>query len=87
MPIPYNSYRNQFSAVRAYEVTPDDDADLVFNKGLWVGTGGTVAVQMWEAPDGETVGLGSVPTGTLLPLRVKKVLATGTTATNLVILI
>ena len=87
MPIPPNNYLNQFSAVKATEITPDDNTDLAFNKGLWVGTGGTLVVQMWEDPDGTTAAFGSVPTGTLLPIRVKKVLATGTTATNLVTLI
>ena len=87
MPIPTNAYRNQFSAVKAVEITPDDNTDLGFNKGLWVGTGGTLVVQMWEDPEGDTTNFGSVPTGTLLPIRVKKVLATGTGATNLVALL
>lgn len=65
-------------------VTPDNDADLAFRtRGLWVGGLGNVAVQ-W--PNGTSTTFTAVPAGTLLPIRVDRVLATGTTATNIVAL-
>lgn len=65
-------------------VTPDDDADLAFRtRGLWVGGTGDVAVQ-W--PDGSDSIFVAVPAGTLLAIRVDRVLATGTDATNIVAL-
>jgi hypothetical protein len=48
---------------------------------LWVGGVGDVAVRML---DGTTPIFSAVPTGTLLRIRVDKVLSTGTTATLIV---
>ena len=64
-------------------VTPDDNADLDFiTRSLWVGVSGDVAVQ-WR--DGSSVVLKSAPVG-LLNVRVARILATGTTASELVAL-
>ncbi len=62
----------------AVAVEPADDADLaVATRALYVGVGGDLAVRML---DGGTVTLVGVQGGTMLPLRVDRVLATGTTA-------
>ncbi len=62
----------------AAAILPQDGADLaVATRALYVGTGGDVAVRML---DGSVVTLANVPNGTMLPLRVDRVLATGTTA-------
>jgi len=66
-------------------VTPSDTTLLSF-RGIYVGGTGDVAI----SPDGTTasITLKAVPTGTLLPFTADqgRILATGTTATNLVAL-
>lgn len=68
-------------------VTPSDTAgtgDLTsISRALWVGTGGDLAVVM---ADGTALTLANVPSGTLLPLRVKRVADTNTTASDIVAL-
>lgn len=60
----------------AAEVTVSDTADLEFvTTALWVGTAGDVKVSMVDGGDVILVG---VPAGTLLPIRVTRVWATGT---------
>lgn len=65
-------------------VTPSDATELTYiSRALWVGGAGAVAVLM---ETGEVLTLSGVPAGTLLPLRVKRVNATNTTATLIVAL-
>lgn len=67
-------------AEHAAVVTPSDTVDLVdVSRALIVGTTGDLKVTM---NGGETVVLPSVPAG-VLPLRVKRVWNTGTTATHI----
>ena len=69
---------------RAASVTPHNTNELEFvTRALYVGSVGDVKVAM--ADSGEVTFL-AVPTGTTLPIRVKKVFATGTDATNIVAL-
>jgi hypothetical protein len=69
-------------AIGAFVITKSDSELFVQpTRALWVGGGGNVAVQMVS---GEQVTLSSVITGTLLPVRVNKVLSTGTTATSII---
>ena len=61
-------------------------ADKTFDtptRGLWIGTGGNVSVQV--ALGGRAV-LANVPDGTLLPLAVHTVVKATTTASNIVAL-
>lgn len=59
-------------------ILPNDMADLaVVPRALFVGQTGDVAVRMLG---GASVTLANVPAGTLLPIRVDRVLSTGTTA-------
>jgi hypothetical protein len=68
--------------VHAATVTPDDNTDLGHvTRALYVGGAGAVAVIM---NGGESVTFSGVTAGTFLPLRVNRVKATGTTATNIV---
>ena len=77
-------YANPFSAVVGFEITPDDNTEITtLHKGLWVGNAGDVRVLMWESG---VVTLQGVVSGTLLPIRAKKVFDTGTTATGIVAL-
>ena len=75
---------NQYMDASA--VTPSDSAAVGaggYCVGLWVGGAGNVAVVL---ASGVSVTFTSVPAGTLLPIYVTKVKATGTTATNIVAL-
>jgi len=66
----------------AAAIVPSDGADLAeLTRALYVGGGGDVALRM---AGGELVTLANLPAGTLIPLRVARVLASGTTATALV---
>ena len=65
-------------------VTPADGADLAqVTRAIYVGQGGSVSVQL---ASGAQVALAGVPAGTLLPLRARRVRATGTTASGIVAL-
>ena len=75
----------------AVAVTPNDSADVVnasgaaeTTRGLWVGTGGNLAVRMKGQVTSVT--FANVPNGSLLPIRVDRVLNTGTTASGIVAL-
>lgn len=64
----------------ALAVTPSDSSAQSFSS-LYVGGAGDVAVLM--NGDSSPVTFKSVPAGTFIPLCVQKVMATGTTATNI----
>lgn len=69
-------------ASSGFTITPSDGSDLTeTTRALYVGTAGNLAVQMLT---GETLTLSGVPAGSFLPLRVNRVLATGTTAAAIV---
>ena len=68
----------------AASVTPNDGADLATaSRALYIGGTGNVAV---VTVGGDTVTFANVPSAAILPVRVARVLATGTTATNIVAL-
>jgi hypothetical protein len=70
-------------AQHAANVTPSDTVDLANNtRYLFVGGAGNIKV---TTVGGETLTITGVIAGSVLPLRVKRVFATGgTTATNMV---
>ena len=77
----------------AQVITPDNATDLAqFTRAIWVGGVGNLGVQMVTNPDDvaanveNNVVFTAVPTATLMKIRVKKVFAANTTATNLVAL-
>lgn len=71
----------QAPASYAEAVTPSDDDDLTWvSRALWIGGAGDVAVIM---QNGATVVFAAVPAGTMLPIRVSRVLFTGTDATDI----
>jgi hypothetical protein len=59
-------------------VAPSDVADLPEHRRLWIADAGDLAIQNFQ---GETVPMGTLPAGIEVPGRVKRVMATGTTAT------
>ncbi len=71
-------------ASKLVAITKSDATDLTDNKikALWVGGAGDVAVIAIN--DSAAVTLVGVQAGTILPVMVKKVMSTNTTATNIV---
>jgi hypothetical protein len=71
-------------AVHAAAITPNDGAELTYvTRAVYVGGAGNLAVVMYA---GETVTFTGVPAGSLLPIRVKQVLSSSTTATTILAL-
>lgn len=71
-------------AREAAAVSPNDTSDLsVLPRALYVGQGGALAMTL---ADGQSVVLAGVQGGTILPVRARRVLATGTTASAIVAL-
>lgn len=66
----------------AVAVTPSDTTELTtVSRALYVGVGGNVTVLM---ADGTTCLFTSVVGGTVLPIRIRRVNSTNTTATSMV---
>ncbi len=62
-------------------ITPDNDNDIaIFGRALWVDVAGAVKVTLLS---GDVDVLGAVAAGMWHPIRVKRVWATGTTATGI----
>jgi len=67
----------------AFAITPDDDNDLSLpTRALYVGTGGDITCILWD--DTVAVVFANVLGGSCLPLQVKRILDTGTGASDLV---
>jgi hypothetical protein len=72
-------------ASHGFAVTPSDSTLLAeTTRGIYVGTGGTIAALMLS---GASVSFVAVPSGATLPVRLTKIMATGTTASNIVALV
>jgi hypothetical protein len=69
----------------AADVTPSDSTVLAKTRGLYVGTSGHLAVTMESEQGSVNVTFSNHPVG-YAPLRVIKVLSTGTAASNIVAL-
>ena len=84
-----DTYRNMVGGLEspareAVEITPNDAADLAnTTRSIYIGVSGDVAVHM--AGKTSPVVFKSVPAG-VLPVRVDRVLATGTSASDLIAL-
>ncbi|MEM6907166.1 MAG: hypothetical protein AAF494_00685 [Pseudomonadota bacterium] len=69
-----------------FEISPDDTNDLSnVTKALYVGGAGDILLR--AVGGSADVTLANVPAGSIVPVRVKAVRETGTTATNIVGLI
>jgi len=80
----YSTSEQQAPASDAAAVTPHDSTEFaVRTRALYIGSGGALTVTMI---DGSNVTFVGVVAGSVLPLRVIKVLATGTTASSIVAL-
>ena len=63
-------------------VTPSDSTDLTGARGVYVGTAGNVALM--AIGDSAAVTFTAVPAGTILPIRIKRVMSTNTTASTII---
>ncbi|APX88895.1 hypothetical protein BV394_03420 [Brevirhabdus pacifica] len=84
MPDRYSStFANLSSpAIDAFAITPDDATDLPeITRALYIGIGGDLSVVTKE---GGSVTLVNLLAGTVLPIRVRAVRATGSTAQSVV---
>lgn len=77
------THRNDTLYSDALAVTTSDSVEQNFS-GLYIGVTGDVAV---KGLGGVSAVFKGVPAGTILPIVVKRVMATGTTATNILGLI
>jgi hypothetical protein len=67
-------------AYRVQDISPNDSFSFPQGRAIWIGSGGDVRVL---TAGGDEVTIVGVPTGTLLPISVTKILFTGTTATSI----
>lgn len=66
-------------------VTPNDSTDLAYvTRAVYVGGAGNMVVT--PAGGGSNVTLVGIPAGSILPIRVSRILSTSTTATSIVAL-
>lgn len=80
----FRSFTRGFTSplTEAFSIAPDDAADLAEpTRALMVATAGDVAVRMLDGSSPVTVP--ALQLGVLYPLRVSRVLSTGTTASGL----
>jgi len=88
--MPYSSTRSEFGSTitqypgNASAVTPSDSTPLTAGVALYVGTGGDVVVIPVDAVTNDPLTFKNVPSGSVLPVRVRQVLATNTTATDFI---
>jgi hypothetical protein len=69
---------------RAASVTPSDSSDLSnVSRYLYVGGTGDITA---TSQGGDSIVFKAVPVGTVLPVALSRIKATGTTATNLVVI-
>lgn len=71
-------FNTRFGGAKA--ITPSDTVLQAYS-GIYIGGAGNLAVVM---ESGDTVTFTAPPVGTILPIRVTKVMATNTTATLLI---
>jgi hypothetical protein len=70
----------------AFSITPNDDADITYPiRAIYVGTGGDLQVILQD--DTVEILFANVLGGSCLPLQIKRVMASGTAASDLVGLI
>lgn len=76
-------------AQEAFAITPSDTDELVYvTRFIYVGVTGDIKLAMMNDCNGAgTILLKAAQAGSVIPIRARKVLATGTTATDLIGLI
>jgi hypothetical protein len=72
-------------ASRAAAITASDTGDVAnTTKALYIGTGGSLKVELTGMAPGAFVIFTNIPDGSLLPVRVRKIWDLGTTASNFI---
>lgn len=76
---------NTAPAIDAKSVTPNDSTDLSNSicRALYIGGAGNISL---DTAEGTTLTFSALQAGTILPLQVKRVRATSTTATDIIAL-
>ena len=80
----YDGYSSSLEgpAAHGFAISPNDAVDVTeVTRALYVGTGGVLSLTLQS---GAELVMSGVAAGTLLPLRVRRVKATGTSASDLV---
>jgi hypothetical protein len=80
------AYRTANATVSSYDaraITTSDSTNIAPTRGLYIGAAGNVVVDMAY---GTTITFVGVQAGTVLPVQVTRIYATGTTATSIVAL-
>lgn len=77
----YSFFGKSFPAIKFVAITPSDVTELNVPRSIYVGTTGNVAV---EDEEGNSVVFNNVPDATILPIQPTKILATNTTAGNII---
>jgi len=79
----FSNRNSQSSADDAAAITPSDSGELdIYTRAIYVGGTGDLRVQM--VGTGNDVTFSAVPAGSFLPIRVKRVYDTNTTATFII---
>jgi hypothetical protein len=80
-----DTYERTYGVETALNVTPSDlnDLSIDFTRGIYIGGTGSLRVMM---VDGGIISFPRIVGGSILPLCVKRILSTGTTATNIIAL-
>lgn len=72
-------------ATHVFTISPDDVSDLPYlPRAIWVGVGGSITLMSVGGTIGVITG---IVAGTIVPVRARKVYATGTSAAGLVALV
>jgi hypothetical protein len=80
------AYRTADATVSAYSantLTPNDSGTLLTTRALYIGAAGDLKVTMAY---GDIVTFVAVPAGSILPIQVTRVFATGSTAASIIAL-
>ncbi len=72
-------------AKNAFAVTPDDDTELQVGRAIFIGTTGDLTVIMANDDTDTPITFKNIASGILLPIEVRYVMATNTTATDIVV--
>jgi len=71
-------------AVKAFAIASSNTANTTHTtRSVYIGSTGNLVCELADMVSGNTVTFASVPTGTILPIRVRKVLTT-TTANSII---
>ncbi|WP_108258444.1 spike base protein, RCAP_Rcc01079 family [Mangrovicoccus ximenensis] len=72
-------------ATSGQSVTPNDSTDLqTHSRALFIGSGGSLAVDLVDSAEGDTLILQNVQAGMIYPLRARRVRSSGTTASGII---